>query len=80
MSPVALSSSDFSNLFKMSHNLEEMMIPLFWVARSFTKPEEVVLLIKDEVRSRFSKWFLDACCMAEDFPMQRSKNLQLGME
>ena len=80
MSPVALSSSDFSNLFKMSHNLGETMIPLFWVARSFTKPEEVVLLMMEEVRSRFSKWFCDACCMADDFPLQKLKNIQLGME
>ena len=55
MSPIALSSSDFNNLLKMSYNSGERMIPLFWVARSFTKPEEVVLLMTEEVKSRFSK-------------------------
>ena len=31
------------------------------------------------VRSSFSKWSCDACCMADDFPMKRLKKIQLGM-
>lgn len=54
---VVLFLFDFSNLFKMLYNLGEMMIFFFWVVRSFIKLEEVVLLMMDEVRCRFFKWF-----------------------
>ena len=47
---------------------------LFW-ARCFTKPDEVVLLSTVEVRSEASRGSWAACCIADDFPVVKTKSL-----
>ena len=52
----------------MSKTSGDRIIPLFWLARSLTSPEEVLLLIIEEVNSNSSKGSWAAGCIADDFP------------
>ena len=72
ISPVALSSSDFISLLRMSKTSGGRIIPCSLFASSFTSPEDVVLLMIEFVNSRKSYGSCDACYMANDFSVEDS--------
>lgn len=78
--PMALSSSDFISLFIMSNtSIDKSMAFLFW-PRCFVKPDKVVLLSTDEVRSEASRGSWAACCIADNFPVVERKIVVYGYE
>lgn len=52
---------------------------LFW-ARCLVKPDKVVLLSTDKVRSEASRGSWAACCIADDFPVVETISLVYGCE
>ena len=69
-SPLAFSSSLFKSLFMTSNISGDTKNPQFFVARCFTRPDDVVLSSVDSFSS--SNWAIGSrqpCCKAEDFPV-----------
>ena len=57
----------------MSNTSEERMNPCFLVARSLISPEDVVLLMMEDVNSKNSKGSCAAYLMADDLPVKMNK-------
>ena len=72
---MALSSSDFINLFRMSNTSGDRMMPFLCWARCLPKPEEVFSVMtvsKSCIKS-------SGCCIAGDFPVFWRKNKDFGV-